>query len=146
MRAERRGREFYGSQYEEAVKLHEQGVPVTEIAKRLGVSYSAAYHWVRGLRKPEKGNVREFIECLRSKGPAAVTDIKEKFAKHNELFLIAARRGMPVKRYMLKKKYGEYATWYYLEGQESLLEERTNMLMEKIKEVREKLNEAMNKK
>ena len=70
-----------------------------------------------------------------------VVDIKNAFPKHNELFLISTRRALPVKRFMMKKKYGEYSTWYYIDGQKNQLDERINTLMEKIKEVKEKLSD-----
>ncbi|MCX6815555.1 MAG: helix-turn-helix domain containing protein [Candidatus Aenigmarchaeota archaeon] len=139
----RRGREVYSKHYEEALRLHNQGVSVQEIAKKLNVSYSAAYHWVKGLRKPEQGNVNEFLTYLEKNGPMPVTIVKEKFPKHNELFLIASRRAMPVKRHMLVKKYGDYATWYYLEGQEKLLDSRLKELVDKVKEVKEKLGSIL---
>lgn len=135
----RKGREFYDRHYSEAMKLHGEGLSVREIADKLGVSYSAAYHWIKGIRRPEQGNVSGFVSFLEKHGPAAVADLKEKFPKHNEVFLIATRRARPVKRYMMKKMYGDYSTWYYLEGQEAELEKRISMLMDKIKEVKEKL-------
>ena len=139
----RKGREFYGKNYEEAMKLHEQGLSVSEIAKKLNVSYSAAYHWVKGLRKPESGNVNTFAAYLEKSGPMPVAELKNVFPKHNELFLIASRRGLPVKRLMLQKKLSEYSIWYYLAGQEAELEKRTSMLMDKIKEIKEKLGSAL---
>jgi DNA-binding CsgD family transcriptional regulator len=138
----RRGREYYGKNYEEALRLHQQGLSVSEIAKKLNISYSAVYHWVKGIRKPEAGNVNMFISYLEKNGPAPVVDVKNKFPKHNELFLIAVRRGLPVKRLMLQKKLSDYSVWYYLAGQESELEKRTDLLMEKIKEVKERLGSA----
>lgn len=143
MRAARRGRETYSKSYEDAMRLHSEGTPITEIAKKLGVSYSAAYHWVRGLRKPEKGNINELVSALEKSGPTAAIDMKEKFPKHNELFLIAARRGLPVRRFMLKKRYGEYSVWYYLAGQEKELDLRVDALLEKVKEIKEKISTAI---
>lgn len=139
----RKGREFYGKNYEEALRLHGQGLSVNEIAKRLDISYSAAYHWIKGLRKPEAGNVNEFENYLKRNGPVPVAQLKDKFPKHNELFLIASRRGLPVKRLMLQKKFSEYSIWYYLAGQEADLEKRTSMLMDKINEIKEKLGSAL---
>ena len=49
----RRGRELYSKKYDEAMKLHTEGKSVNEIAAALGVSYSAAYHWINGFKKPE---------------------------------------------------------------------------------------------
>lgn len=139
----RRGREFYSKHYDEAMRLYNEGLSTRQIADKLNISYSAVYHWVKGLRKPEPGNVASFIEHLKKYGPAAVIDIKEKFPKHNELFLIAVRRNVPVKRYMLRKKYGEYATWYYVAGQEKELESRLKELMEKVKGIKEKLGSVL---
>lgn len=139
----RKGREFYGKNYEEAIQLYKAGISVNEIAKKFNISYSAVYHWVKGIRKPASGNVNLFINYLKSYGPTPAIDIKDKFPKHNELFLITSRRGLPVKRMMMQKKFGEYSVWYYLIGQESELQKRTDMLMEKIKEIKQKLNTAL---
>ena len=70
-------------------------------------------------------------------------EVKEKFPKHNELFLIASRRGLPVRRHMLRKRYGEYSVWYHLAGQEKELDSRINMLMDKVKEVKEKISSVI---
>jgi len=139
----RRGREFYSKHYDEAIRLYNEGLTIRQTADKLNISYSAVYHWVKGLRKPEAGSVTGFISHLEKHGPSAVIDIKERFPKHNELFLIASKRGLPVKRYMMKKYYGNYATWYYLEGQENMLDERIKELIDKVKEVREKLGSAL---
>lgn len=135
----RRGREFYGGKCEEAVSLYRDGMSIKDIAERLGVSYSSAYHWVRGIRKPGKGNVNGFVEFLRSGGPAASVHVMARFPKHNELFLIASRRGLGVRRAYLGRKYRELGTWYYLEGQERELEERLEALRRKIGSVKDKL-------
>lgn len=139
----RQGREIYSEKCEKALELHKQGKSVNEIAKELSVSYSAAYHWVRGLRKPEAGNVNEFIEFLRSSGPTAVLDVQERFPKHNELFLTASRRGLPLKRIVLGRKYREYSTWYLLCGQEIAAKQRIEQLFSKIKEFKDELREIL---
>ena len=139
----RKGRETYGKKYEEAMLLHKEGKSVNEIAAQLGVSYSAAYHWVKGLRTPEKGNVNEFESYLRSSGPMPVIEVEKKFVKHNELFLMANRRGLRIKRHVLPRKYKQYATWYYLEGQEDLLDRRLKELFDTIKDVRDKMKENL---
>ena len=128
----RTGREKYSEKYRRAIALHATGKSITEIAKELGVSYSAAYHWVRGLRKPEAGNIREFEEFLRSKGPTPAIDIKEKFPKHNELYHTAAARGSSIRRHVLAqpRAFGEFATWYYLAGQEAELKLKIKTLLE----------------
>lgn len=133
----RRGREFYGKKYDEAIALYSEGKDIKGIAKQLGVSYSAAYHWVKGLRKPELGNANEFIAFLKLHGPAAAVHVMHRFPKHNELFLIAARRSLPIKRAYLGKEYKELSTWYFLPGQEQVLDAR-------IKELQQKINNLKN--
>ena len=139
----RKGRQLYSKKYEEAMKLHEEGKSVNEIAAQLSVSYSAAYHWVKGLRKPETGNLNEFESYLRENGPMPVIEVEKLFAKHNEIFLMSNRRSMPIRRKVLKRRFAGYATWYYLEGQEQLLEKRLEELFAKIKEVKNTLREKM---
>ncbi len=139
----RRGKEHYNSKYDEVMRLHQQGMQIREIAQKLDISYSSAYHWIRGLRKPQPGNISDFVGYLEKNGPTAAVDIKEPFPKHNELFLIASRRGLRVKRHTLGRKYAEYGTWYLLEGQESQLEERTKELFSAIKRAKEKLKQAL---
>jgi len=137
---ERKGREIYSDKYEAAIKMNEEGKSIKEIAKELDVSYSAAYHWIKGLRKPEKGRTNDFIKYLELNGPSAVIDVKEKFSKHNEIFLTASKRGLKLKRKFLGREYGEYSTWYLLEGQENKLKEREEELKEVIKRVQKKLS------
>lgn len=139
----RRGRQLYGKKYQEALKLHSEGKSINEIAAQLGVSYSAAYHWIRGLRKPESGNLNELEKYLKEKGPMPAIEAEKNFPKHNELFLMANKRGMGIRRRILKRKYGQYATWYYLEDQEQLLEQRLQELFAKVKETRDALRGAM---
>ncbi|MBI4162818.1 MAG: helix-turn-helix domain-containing protein [Candidatus Aenigmarchaeota archaeon] len=135
----RKGREVYPEKYEQAVKLHASGMPVKDIAQKLSISYSCAYHWVKGLRKPEEGNVSEFMSLLKTNGPLPIVDVKEKFPKHNELFLISSRRGLPIMRKTLDRKLNDYNTWYFLSGQEQELDKRINQLYDKIKSVKELL-------
>ncbi len=139
----RKGRQIYSAKYEEALKLHKEGKSVKEIAAELQVSYSAAYHWVKGLRKPEKGNVNEFYEYIKTDGPLPAAKVGERFKKHNELFLMANKRGLQIKRHVLQRKYGPYATWYYVDGQEQLLEERLEQLSQTIKKVKETLSSRL---
>ena len=139
----RRGRQLYSKKYEEAVKLHSEGKSVNEISSQLGVSYSAAYHWVKGLRKPESGNLNTFEEYLSQKGPMPSVEVEKRFPKHNELFLMSNRRGMKIRRKTLPRKYAKYSTWYYIEGQEAELDSRIEELFSKIKEVKEKLRESL---
>jgi len=128
----RTGREAYAEKYQRAIKLYADGKSITEIAAELGISYSAAYHWVKGIRKPEAGNLREFEEFLRKNGPTPVLNIKEEFPKHNELFHVAQKRGLAIKRHILSRPraFGELATWYYLAGQEAELKSRIKALLE----------------
>jgi transcriptional regulator with XRE-family HTH domain len=139
----RRGREFYSENYEKVMELHKKGMNVKEIASQLGMSYSAVYHWVRGLRKPDIGNINEFIEFLRSNGPTPVLKLQN-FPKHNELFLTASRRGLPVKRLVLGRKFREYSTWYLLDNQEELLKKRIEELFSRIKEFKDELRRVLN--
>jgi hypothetical protein len=128
----RKGREAYASKYGRALELHASGKSVSEIAKELGISYSAAYHWIKGIRKPEAGNIREFEEFLSKQGPCPAADVKEKFPKHNELYHTAASRGSPLRRHVLSRprSFGEFAVWYYLEGQDDALKTKIKAFME----------------
>ena len=135
----RRGREFYSENYSKAVELYKQGLSVKQISSDLGLSYSAVYHWVKGLRSPEKGNITDFLYYLKKNGPMPVVKLKANFPKHNELFLTAEHRGLGVRRHTMARKFGEYNTWYYLPGQEVLLKERLDELFEVITKVKEKL-------
>ena len=139
----RRGRQLYGKKYEEAIELHKQGKSINEIAAQLGVSYSAAYHWIKGLRKPDAGNLNAFENYLKEKGPMPVIDVEKNFPKHNELFLMANKRGMNIRRQILKRKYDKYAIWYFLDGQEDLLKERLEELYAKIKDIKDILRDKM---
>ncbi len=125
------------------MKLHSEGKSINEIASQLGISYSAAYHWIKGLRKPELGNVNEFEKFLKEKGPTPAIEIEKQFAKHNELFLMANRRGLSVRRRVLKRRFGKYSTWYFIEGQEDLLARRLEELFSKVSAVREKLKDSL---
>lgn len=135
----RRGREFYDGNYEKAVVMHKEGKSVREIASQLKISYSAAYHWVKGLRKPEAGNITEFVAFLRSKGPMPAAELQDSFPKHNELFLISSRRRLGVRRCILDRKLKEYATWYFIDGQEKELDKRVRKMFSMIREFSGKL-------
>ena len=136
----RTGREEYSEKYQRAIALHANGKSITEVAKELGISYSAAYHWVKGLRKPEAGNLRMFETLLRKAGPTPVVNVKEKFPKHNELYHTAAARGSPIHRHVLAqpRAFGELATWYYLAGQEAELKTRVKALLETLSKSKER--------
>jgi len=135
---QRRGREFYSRNYNEAIELYKKGLSINEIAEKLKISYSCVYHWITGLRKPETGNLLGFEKFLKEHGPTPAIDIKERFPKHNELFLIASRRGIPVKRYILSRKFGEFSTFYFMIGQEEELKKRIKELLDKYKELKER--------
>ena len=139
----RRGKEFYGKQYEEAVKLYKEGKSIPEISKELRLSYSAVYQWLKGLRKPDIGNVNAFGKFLVENGPQPAEEIKDNFPKHNELFLIASRRGLRVKRLIINKKFKGYSMWYFIEGQEEELEKRVHEMLGKVKEVKDKLRDLL---
>ena len=143
MRNMRKGREFYSKNYEKVMDLHKSGVSTRDIADRLGLSYSCIYHWVKGLRKPDTGNISDFENFLVKNGPTAVIDIKDSFPKHNELFLTASRRGLLVKRYALSRKFGEYSTWYFMAGQENELNSRLEELFSKYNYIRQKLTKIV---
>lgn len=139
----RRGREYYGRKYEEALRLYKEGRSAGAIAKELGISYSAAYHWVRGLRKPGGGRVNAFVQFLKEKGPQPAEELGDFFPKHNDLFLIASRRGLPVKRLLLGRELKDYSTWYFLDGQEEEIRKRVGGMLEKIKEAKDKLRDML---
>lgn len=124
------------------MEMHKNGVGIRDIASKLNMSYSAVYHWVRGLRKPDHGNINEFESTIMN-GPVAAAEINGRFPKHNELFLISAKRGLPIKRYSLGRRYGEYSAWYFAGGQEEKLKERLKEFFAKYKELRKKLIEAV---
>lgn len=135
----RKGREFYAKNYSRVMELHAMGVPPAGIAKQMNMSYSAVYHWIRGLRKPGAGNITGFESFLEKHGPMAAAEIRDAFPKHNEIFLTAAGRGSPLKRHVMDRKFGEYATWYLLPGQEPALKARIEELLGKYKELRNKI-------
>jgi len=141
----RRGREFYNQNYDEVMRLHSGGLSVGDIALKMNMSYSAVYHWVNGLRKPEKGNLVSFESFLSQNGPTPVAELKDTFPKHNEFFLTALRRNMKLKRCTLTRKYGFYSTWYFIEGQESVLKERVKEMLVKYNEAKEKIVEVLDK-
>ena len=138
----RRGREFYANEYKQVMDLYKEGRSVSEISSKLGISYSCVYHWVKGLRKPESGNLKDFEKLIKA-GPKSAAEIKDRFPKHNELFLTASRRGLPIKRYCLSRKFGDYSTWYFIDGQENELKARITELLNQYKVVQEKIIKAL---
>ena len=135
----RKGKEFYSGNYEKVIELYKKGFSVNEISSHLKISYSCVYNWVKSIRKPEKGNLIEFIDFLRDNGPAPVIEIKQKFPKHSEIFLTAQHRDMGVLRFKLPRKFGEYSMWYLLKGQEHKLKQRVRELLNKYEELKQKL-------
>jgi len=142
----RRGREIYSEKYEAAIRMHKKGVAIPEIAKKLGISYSSAYHWVRGLRKPGTGNINDFFNFLKQHGPVNAEDLKSRFPKHNEIFLTSKRRGLSIHRYDMKNKrfFKESATWYFLKDQEDELKKRIRQMIRewKLRKMKQVLDNA----
>lgn len=139
----RQGREAYASLYGRALKMANEGRPIKDVATELGISYSACYHWVKGLRKPGQGNLNSFIDTIKKTGPVPAADIKERFPKHNELFLTASGRGMKIKRYRLPQRLGDYSTWYFAPGQEETLKKNVMELVDKYKELKQQLLQSL---
>ena len=50
---------------------------------------------------------------------------------------------MPIKRFVMKRKFGEYGTWYFLDGQEERLKQRVAELLERYKEVRDDIAKTL---
>ncbi len=127
----RRAKEFYTEKVDMARKMYSDGLPIKEIAKKLGISYSAVYQWVRGNR-PRKSRLEEFESFLRDNGPTPVCDAEKKFPKHNELYNMATTRGIRIRRVVLEKNFRggkNYGTWYFLPGQEKELGKRIEAVL-----------------
>ena len=137
MTVQRRGKDFYTKQYNDVMELVERGVPLQEIAQKTSLSYSCVYHWAKKIRKPETERLTVFFDFLQEHGPTPVAEIKDRFPKHNEIFLTCKRRGFPIKRFVMKSKVGDYGTWYYTEGQEDKLEEHVNSMVGTLKKIKE---------
>lgn len=132
----RKGKNFYPEKYEAAIKLMKEGKTASQISNELGISYSCAYHWIKGLRKPEQGRVEEFMSFIK-KQPVYAGEIKSLFPKHNDLFLIASKRGLGIRRFKSSINLTDFSTWYYIDGQEKQLEEKiafVRMRLSKIKD------------
>ncbi len=129
----RRGKEFYTEKIEKAKRLYSEGREIKDIAKELNVSYSAVYHWVKGLRTPKKSRLEEFRDFLKENGPTPVARIEKEFPKHNELYNISSTRGIEIRRIVIEKNFRggkNYGTWYFLPGQEKELLKRIEKLLE----------------
>lgn len=118
---------------------------IKDIASRLGLSYSAVYAWIKG-RKPKESKVIEFIEFLKKNGPAPLAKIRKKFPKHSEIYFTALHRGYKILRYVLPKKFGDYAIWYLLPEQEEKLKKEVEEFLQRYDEVKKKLAEEMVKR
>ena len=143
MQALRKGKELYAELYPKAIEMNKNGVPIKDIAKQLGVSYSAVYAWLKQGRVPEEPEAVKMKNYLEKHGPTAAADIAVAFPKHNDFFHLAARRGIKIKRAVLEPRLKDYRTWYYLEGQESELEKRIAVLRKKYKEMKEKVLKSL---
>ena len=54
----------------EAVRqVTERGLPVAEVASRLGMSTHSLYAWVKRYSKPEKQRVHVVVKCFRLNEP-----------------------------------------------------------------------------
>jgi hypothetical protein len=136
----RRGRDFYSQIYEKAVDMYQSGLSIKDIALKLNISYSAAYHWVKGLRKPKKGNIVKFLHHFQTNGPQTAAQLEKEFPKYNELFLTASRRGYKLKRYVMDLNLGKHSTWYFLEGQEKELEVKVKSILNKYNQLKKSLS------
>ena len=139
----RGNKEIYSTLYPKVMEAYKNGEGIDSIVKKFNLSYSCVYHWIKGLRKPKNSRLNEFFNEIKNKGPKPVKDIEEFFPKHNELFLTASKRGFPVKRLEINKRFGKYSTWYFIPGQEKKLNSEIKYLFNKYKEVLEKINESL---
>ncbi len=138
----RKTKEFYNEKYNEFLELREQGLSMSEIAKRLQISYSAVYAWIRG-RKPEESKVTKFIKFLRNNGPTPLAEIRKLFPKHSDIYLTAVQRGYKILKYTLPKKFGDYSIWYLLPEQEADLKREVEKFIKEFNRVKEKLSNEM---
>lgn len=141
----RKTKEYYLERYEEVMKLWQQGIPIKEIASRLGLSYSAVYAWIKG-RKPKESKIIEFIEFLRKNGPTPLADMRKKFPKHSEIYFTALHRGYKILRYTLPRKFGDYSIWYLLPEQEEALKKEIEKFLRYYDETKKKLAEKVVRK
>jgi predicted DNA-binding protein YlxM (UPF0122 family) len=134
----RKGREVYTAKYRKSLELYKQGFSVKQIAQQLNISYSAVYHWIKGLRKPKSGQLDKFLAYVK-RAPVPQAVISNKFPKHNELYHIAISRKLPINRKILPTKFGEYRIWYYTTGQEKALKSSIQELKQKYAKLIKKL-------
>lgn len=140
----RKGKEFYNKVYNLAIQMHKKGLGEKEISEKLKISYSTVYAWLVKDRKPEKGALIKFRNLLEKNGPTSAGELKEKIPKHNDFYHISGKRGFGIKRIHIKGlRLGQYAYWYYLDGQEKLLKKRVDELIKKYREVRKKFTETI---
>ncbi|MCD6215798.1 MAG: hypothetical protein B6U68_03030 [Candidatus Aenigmarchaeota archaeon ex4484_14] len=136
----RKGKEFYNKIYSQFLELAKKGASAKEISKSLNISYSTAYAWLVKKRKPKNSALMEFRNFLRKNGPTAASELKKKIPKHNEFYHISSKRGLGIRRMHIKGlRLGQYAYWYYLDGQEELLKKRIKSLVKKYKKAKEKI-------
>ncbi len=136
----RKTKEFYTEKVELAKKLFEDGMSIRDVAKELGVSYSAAYHWIKGLRTPKASRLEEFRNFIKVRGPVPICDVKNKFPKHNDLYNLSSTRGIKINRLVIEKNFRggmDYGTWYFLPGQEDELAKRVEKLLKNYKLAKE---------
>lgn len=124
----RKVKEFYIAKYKDAILLYKNGMKISDIAKKLNVSYSAVYHWIKGLRKPEKSKLMKFFQYILNNGPVSAYEIEKFFPKHNELYHIARSRNFDIKRKVFKTSIKELKTWYYTSSQECKLIRKIDIL------------------
>ena len=139
----RQGKETYTELYPKAIEMSKNGKSVKDIAKELGISYSAVYAWLCQGRKPSSPSLVKFKKYLEKHGPTAGIDIKEIIPKHNEFYHIAQKRGIGIKRAIMDKRYAEYRVWYYLNGQDDVLQQRTQELRKKYVKVKKKMMKTL---
>ena len=138
----RQGKELYTKKYQEAMEMHKKGMNTKEIAGKLGISFSAVYSWTRKGRTPETGVYEQFFNFLRESGPQPLLEVRKYFPKHSEIFLGARERGFSILRKRISRAMGEYSIWYYLPGQESVVQEMISNVIKKRQELAERISES----
>jgi predicted transcriptional regulator len=139
----RKGKNSYIEKYEKAKELAEKNYSIKEIANILGISYSAAYQWIKKKKEPKKDKITLFYDFLSKNGPSPLAIIKKDFPKHSEIYNSAISRGFKIKRYKLPRIFKEYSIWYYLEGQENSLKERIKIIINKREEMKNEIAEKI---
>ncbi|MAH42826.1 hypothetical protein CL614_03825 [archaeon] len=143
MQTLRKGKETYTELYPKAIEMSKKGKNVKDIAKELGISYSAVYAWLKQGRKPSSPSLVKFKKYLETHGPTASIDIKKVIPKHNDFYHIAQKRGIGIKRAVMDKRYADYRVWYYLDGQDDVLQQRMQELRKKYVKVKKKMMKTL---